>query len=494
MYFLWNVDLFTNCSRLNAYFDNFTALSLFHRPTFEAKLYTINSPVQRRALLASMFAISAKYRCSDGDFALSIPIPETFRLIARSSLQLLDEALAEFSDEPPPLCYLQALVLTTFSEIVEGDNQAWASIERCIEFAHFLNLHLVDKNDHHEYGISTPSTEEHRRAWWAIWEFDIYASTVRKLPTIICWETNKTWMPIDDRLWFKNKMVSSCHLNSDPSKAWQDLEKCPNQSSKAWLIVLCAIMRCIHQLSYPGSPSIETLPTSNSFTTLDILSNALYCITATQPSSTKYQGELLRFSTSPSNSVQQDSAKYSAHLITQLSRFLLCHYQIFTAGSNPTFVNLSTNPFNHIAWDLYLSAASEIVTLIQNSAPHHVQHVSPFLAQAVWSAAGAQVASTQQALAGNRDPKVAQSNLELLRTHLSAHAKFWCTPTHFLERLEVLEAKLFNIGIGEEPSQDHLQHEEFNKTADAYIQGPDHLFLNAITWSFLSMCAGFGSI
>lgn len=95
-----------------------TAFSLFHKPTFDSKLYAIPNPTHRHALLAAMFAFSVRFgypENSDSSAAYqSPPTPEGFWDIA---VQLLDEALHNCGDEAPPLCLLQAMVLTTFQQV-----------------------------------------------------------------------------------------------------------------------------------------------------------------------------------------------------------------------------------------------------------------------------------------------------------------------------------------------------------------------------------------
>ena len=122
-----------------------TAFSLFHKPTFEAKLSAIHSPTQRRALLASMFAFSAKYEVFAPQITSlrHVPASETFLEIADRAI---DDALNNCSDEAPPLCLLQAMILTTFHHLISGvRSRSWRSLGTCIRVAYELNLHNIDK-------------------------------------------------------------------------------------------------------------------------------------------------------------------------------------------------------------------------------------------------------------------------------------------------------------------------------------------------------------
>lgn len=98
-----------------------TAFSLFHKPSFDSKLYAIPNPMHRHALLAAMFAFSVRFGYPEGTESSatyqSPPTPEGFWDVA---VHLLDEALHNCGDEAPPLCLLQAMVLTTFQQV--GDS------------------------------------------------------------------------------------------------------------------------------------------------------------------------------------------------------------------------------------------------------------------------------------------------------------------------------------------------------------------------------------
>jgi hypothetical protein len=443
-------------SRLDAYFENMTAFSLFHRPTFDSKLCRISSPIQLQALLASMFSFSVRFE-SDRLGGFNVPPQGRLRQLAE---QLVDQALKECSDDAPPLCLLQALILVTFEQlIVAVRSQAWRSVGTCVRVAYEMQLHLIDKSpSSNKNNISISSlAEESRRAWWAIWECDVFASTIRRLPTAINWESNETWLPVDDHIWFANAYTRSCPLNPDASLAWKDLEISGNKSSKAWFIVTNALMRSAHLLSYPqayptnersrnGVASEELAPPG-----LEVIANSLYCLTAALPAALAYQGEYLNFSTSRSgNSVQQDSAKHCIHVMIQLSRFMINHYQVFKDSSrrlesNPPNQNpaiASAGYLDKAAWTIYLAAASKVVTIVRNSSPKHIQYANPFLANTIWLAAAAQVVS--RCLGTSSDRRATDSNLDLLQLNLNAYVRFWGSSNSLQQKLITLETKLKN--------------------------------------------------
>ncbi|KAE9363331.1 hypothetical protein N431DRAFT_141380 [Stipitochalara longipes BDJ] len=442
---------------LQSYLENMTAFSLFHRPSFERKLLAITSPLQLQALVAAICSFSAQFHDTpSGNLAtLNLPSQLHFRTIA---VQAVEDALKQCSDGTPPLCLLQALIIITFDELIRGARgRAWRSVGLCVRLAYELQLHLVDKDSPNTTALNypiDPLAEEKRRAWWAIWEFDVFASTIRRLPTAIDWALNATWLPVDDEVWFADGYAKSCYLDPDPSSAWKSLQKSCNQSPKAWFIAVNALIRCAHLLSYPqayqNAVQGQRLGVAENVQGhLDVLSNALYCLSAVLPPRLSYQGEYLPFSKDLGESLHLDSAKYSIHVMTQTSRFMINHYQVFDSTSRqPGLINGSSNQstpaVNQSAWNHYLAAASEIVTLVRSCSPRHVNYVNPFLASTVWLAAAAQIVSKHR---GPHliDRRVPESNFDLLQTNLNAFVSTWGTPSALQQTLATLGARLENF-------------------------------------------------
>lgn len=440
-------------SRMHAYFENMTSFSLFHRPSFDIKLAKISSQVQLQALVASMFSFSSRFVQRLRPGSSKIPSSQHFYDLAS---RLTETAMNECSDEPFPLHLLQALIQITFQQLTEGvRGRAWRSIGTCVRIAYELQLHLVDKvSPNNRIHPNLSPDEEKRRAWWVIWEFDVFASTIRRLPTAIDWNENETWLPIDDNIWFANSCVRSCKLDPDPATAWKRLQQSGNTSSKAWFVVINALMRCAHLLSYPQAYSAASTAEAGEVPSgLDILANSLYCLTAALPSNLIYKGEFLRFAP---DSLQTDSAKHGIHIMTQLSRFMINHYQVFDSTSrqlgersaSSSTDSSALTPADQAAWNHYLTAASSIVSLIRNCSPSHIQHANPFLASTIWLAAAAQVVSKSfdDKLV---DPRLADSNLDVLQMNLSAFVDFWGVSDTLRVKLGTLESKLKAFADGE---------------------------------------------
>jgi hypothetical protein len=153
------------------------------------------------------------------------------------AISALNEAIRECGDDPVPLSLLQALVLVTHWLLIRNARgRAWRYLGTCVSVAYELNLHLVDSED--EAGEPDSSCwctdEERRRAWWAVWEMDVFASIVRRCPTIIDWSQMKTCLPAQDDRWFRGQPQRSCLLYSSAIDRIRALKLSGNQSPVAW--------------------------------------------------------------------------------------------------------------------------------------------------------------------------------------------------------------------------------------------------------------------
>lgn len=459
-----------------------TAFSLFHRPSFFDKIDRIPNVLHAQALLTSMFSLSARYTEVTHARASST---NRWQPQAR---KLVEESLRECSDDVPPLCLLQAMILTTFQELIIGvRGRVWRSVGTCVRIAYELQLHLVDKNSQRSRTTHTLD-EEKRRAWWAIWEFDVFASTILRLPTAIDWTQNETWLPIDDEVWFASSQAKSCSLSPDPAVAWKSLQASGNNSPKAWFILVNALMRCANLLSYPQSYVGGDLA-ENVRQRLEVLANTHFCLTAAIPTEAIYHGEFLSFSTCPENraAFQLDGAKHSLHIMIQLSRFMINHYQVFDSTSrrlapsvdNSTDTQQAT--IDDAAWTHYLGAASEIVRLVRGCAPKHINYVNPFLTGAIWLAAAAQVIAKSFSTSP-ADLRVAASNLDVLQMNLNAFVDIWGVSTNLQQKLVSLEARLAAF-------KEHSKNEQNRQGSRHQTQDPRSIDPSTVPANMLSEMA-----
>lgn len=411
---------------------------------------------------------------------ITSPLYQHFHSIA---LRLLDIALEEPSGEAVPICILQALILTTFHQLIHTlHRRAWISISTCVRVAYELRLHLIDPYaydaDEARYFENVEQwsvDEEHRRAWWAIWEFDVFASTIRSLPTAIDWSRNETLLPVSDEFWFNDKPAKSCRLAHEFQDRWKLLEKSGNRCAKAWLIVINSFMRDAQAMSNPyGSYGASRLNDSESWKrisayrskdqrTLDIrcnlaiLANSLACCTFALPEELSYRESYLAFKAKQQNEIRSsrhiDSEKYAIHMMIQLARFMVHQFETFGCTSRGLnaggqFLRDDLLPDKNAvrftdkeAWDRYLNAADDIVAIVRNCSSHHVRYVNPFIASTIWLAAAAQVICKVFKLPTTGRSST-ESNLELLQTNFNQYTQFWNTSGTLQHKMSTLEARL----------------------------------------------------
>lgn len=404
--------------------------------------------------------------------------------------RLIAEGLEECPDEAPPICLLQAMIIITFQKLIRGvRGKAWRSLGECVRVAYELQLHLVDleeerdaaKDSNAEYRNNWIVAEERRRAWWALWEFDVFASTIKRLPTALDWTLNKTYLPICDEKWYGNEEVASCYLTVDSAQRWKELEKSGNRSARAWFIVINSYMRDAQLLSsFPGSSPINgrrsgtTTPRHTSIQKAeamtrnirDMLTNSLWCTLTAMPAELGYNDEYLAFRATSDpfapTSRQRECAKYSIHIMAQLTRFMLYNQTVFRSTAfdtppirqeesgarrpstqeTPDRSGLSSS--DRQAWEHYLDAGNRIISVVRNSAQVHVHYVNPFLANSIWFAAAAQVVSR---LFGppSVDRRLAASNFDVLRWTLNLYVSFWGVCSTLKQKLDGLESRLDQV-------------------------------------------------
>ncbi|KAI1617879.1 fungal-specific transcription factor domain-containing protein [Exophiala viscosa] len=491
---------------IDSYFSNMTSFSLFHRPTFAEKLKLMGPSLYLHALLASMCSVSARFTTDSEEQApsdpfnaepSSIPCADHFHQVA---LRFEEESLTQCSDGTPPLEFLQAIILTTFFQLTKGvHGRAWRWLGTCIRVAYELNLHCIDAYKQEDYVPSTAAEtlawsrdEERRRCWWAVWEMDCFASTLRRVPTGLSWSQNKTFLPVEDRLWYRQNFHPSCILAAKPGDRWQFLQRSGNESPVAWNIVVISLSRDAQTISHlegafngfdaKGQTTMSTSdPTSEADRAahsaddeLEIISHTLQCTLLALPDALQYHNESLRFTSVDCNqtpvSSMLHSAKYSIYVMTELTKFMIAHYYTFSKGnnlsgrlqSNADIDRIEANPLpgtllmcttrkpNMEGLKQYIEASNNIVMLLNRCTSTHVRYVNPFLATTIWLAATVQLLNKKFGPSGgNRD--LAEAKFNTLRLTYKQFVRFWNTPAGLLHSLDSLEEK-FDRLLGGQPT------------------------------------------
>lgn len=434
-----------------------TSFTLFRPNDIEAKFSLMRSPVEAEALVSTMFAFAARFHPDDKDIyrVADCPTPSYFASIASKQIRA---ALDLYEDAIPPFYILQASTLDAFYHISKSvRSRSWRILGNAVRLAYDMKLHLLDINsDKDADKEKTPEDierwsllEERRRTWWALWEMDVFAGAIRRLPLSIDWAQNFTFLPVPDKDWFDGVYQESCFLSAEPGDRWKQMSQSMNTSARAWFIVINSLMHDAQLLVYNPCPvSDKALQLKKD--SLTVIANGLYCVTTSMPTEFLYEGQALDFNTKASprdiNCRQFHCDIYSIHLMTQLARFMIDHHnvcaQVATAAKSQA--NEAPKPSDLSTWSNYMKAAENIVTIVRNSAHGHVKYVNPCLTNTLWFAAAAQIACK---VVGppSRAKTLATSNYDLLALTIERYISFWCSTDILKPRLERIESALINL-------------------------------------------------
>lgn len=469
------------------------AINLFHKPSFKDKvnlgLSDSSTAVYMQALLAAMLAYAIRFFPNiDESVASSFSGDASHALKPDHLLDLafnsIEKALRECDDETPPLCLLQGLIIATHCQLTRGvRGKAWRSLGTSIRVAYELNLHLVDAD--HSSKVSQNldphkwcEDEERRRAWWAIWEMDVFASTIRRMPPAVDWAQMETLLPVDDWDWYAKKPYPSCFMERDPLRRWKSLQQSGNQSPKAWFLVINSLMKDAQIISSPRSipssqGSLERCESFNRLNTmetkgfmdeaakkLELIANAVQCFVMALPAHLLYRGEYLAFERStsgePTANRQLCCGIYNIYVMTQLARLMIHRYEVFkrrgpshrrAAQSRDTSSDFrcsnvqSSLDTEKLSLRQYFEASDNILSIINRSHEDHICFINPFLSSTIWLASAIQLVRLQFARDENSRALV-NSKFEVLNLTYKRCVSFWGIQTALQQNLETLQVQL----------------------------------------------------
>lgn len=454
-----------NKIRIEIYFDNMVAINLFHQPSFHEKLSRNTSSVEITALLAAMISFAVRFQWSgDGEIQSE---KDTHRRAAHFldlASDYSDAALKDCGDNTPSLCLLQVFILVSHGQLTQGVlGRAWRTLGTCVRLAYEMNLHLVDARGA-EYALNSKrwcEDEEKRRAWWAIWEMDVFATTIRRTPTAVDWSQLETLLPVDDEHWFECKPTHSCFLQQDPILRWKALANSGNQSPKAWFIVINSLMKEAQRISSPrgipngNGPSSDRMDEARQ--RLEVIANAVHCFQLALPNHLKYQQQHLGFDARVHGEVsslrQTHCSIYNIYMMTQLARLMIYRYDVFK-GRFRVALPTRESDINHVNSDMhakgkterlavneYFEAADDMLTIIHRSCDDHIQYINPFLSNTIWLASAVHLMRSQLCRPGAIKSAV-KSRYEVLHLTYKRCVRFWDMHTAVQQNLETLEEQL----------------------------------------------------
>ena len=371
-------------------------------------------------------------------------------------------ALKDCGDNAPSLCLLQAFILVSHGQLTQGVlGRAWRMLGTSVRLAYEMNMHLVDARGP-EYALNSKrwcEDEEKRRAWWAIWEMDVFATTIRRTPTAVDWSQLETLLPVDDEHWFECKPTRSCFLQQDPILRWKALSNSENQSPKAWFIVINSLMKEAQRISSPrGIPngsgqSWDRIDEARQ--RLEVIANAVHCFQLALPSQLKYKQQHLGFDARVHGEIsslrQLHCSIYNIYMMTQLARLMIYRYDVFkgrfrvalpTRESDVDKYDTQTKgKTERLAVNEYFEAADDMLTIIHRSCDDHIRYINPFLSNTIWLASAVHLMRSQ--LCRTREIKSAiKSRYEVLHLTYKRCVKFWDMHAAVQQNLETPEEQL----------------------------------------------------
>ncbi|KEF58645.1 uncharacterized protein A1O9_06571 [Exophiala aquamarina CBS 119918] len=384
------------------------------------------------------------------------------------------------------------MILNTLCLLVQGvRGRAWRLLGTCIRSAYELNLHLIDAGK--PRGHYQPSSveqwcieEEWRRAWWAIWEMDVFASVIRRCPAGIDWSQNETFLPVEDEQWYRGEPQPSCPLELNGAERWKTLVAAKTQSPRAWFIIINSLMKDAQNISSPMNIEKPMIPDSRhkedniiptkshrehtrkqtpAVSRLNIVLNSLYCTVMALPRELRYYGQYLDFSgcdIKHQGAIAQrqiHSHVYGIYMMIQLTKLMVLKYHVFRAGMSWTSqrnlgsenspdagsTNIATSEASYIETTesphlaQYFEASENVVRITRSCSEDFYTHVNPFTASTTWLAGAVQLLhrSLLPEECSNRD--LIKSNFDLLCLTYQKTIEFWSMSRVPLKHWETLE-------------------------------------------------------
>lgn len=282
-------------------------------------------------------------------------------------------------------------------------------------------------------------------------------------------------------------------MEPDPVRRWKVLQDSGNNSPKAWYIIINSLMKDAQSISSPrgvpnlSSPAAHRLSpksskdqkqnariTEQAKEKMETLTNSVYCFTMALPSHLKYRNQYLGFDApqpgQTSSSRQYHCGLYNIHMMTQLARLMIHHYDIFSESaregriirdqrkensggcSTPNSMNSSDN----LAENQYFEAADEILNIIRRSSENHIQWINNFLASTIWLASAVQLVRKEFGPPGTNISLI-KSKFEVLNMTYKKCVSFWNIQTAMQRNLETLESQLEQICVSMPKKPNNVQ-------------------------------------
>ena len=192
----------------------------------------------------AMFALSSRF--SHSGFFSGTSVKQRGAVFAQQVSMIYFDVLQD-ADTKPTLTQFKAILLLAFYHVTDGAGpSAWLLTGLCCRLVQQLKLSMLD---HDIIGSTQPGQddacvsddwverESARRAWWSLWELDLFISNMSDRPPALARGQIHVLLPVSDQHWFAETPVASAPLRCDPDSAWKSLYGSTNQDERAWFLV-----------------------------------------------------------------------------------------------------------------------------------------------------------------------------------------------------------------------------------------------------------------
>ncbi|KAL5363809.1 hypothetical protein BJX96DRAFT_187274 [Aspergillus floccosus] len=443
---------------IQIFFDNMVAINIFHQPSFAEKLSKISSCSELTALLAAMAGYASRFAAPtiNGLGSDTVQPGETHDRPPEYFLDLaftyINKSLMDYDDDVPPLCVIQALIVATHCRLTQGvRGKAWRCLGLCVSLVYESNLHCLDSRRDLEVKdvLQWQEDEEKRRAFWAVWEMDVFASTIRRTPTAIDWD----------------------HMEGN--QRWKVLQESGNLSPKAWYLVINSLMKeaqIIRDMQAvspmdnndnhhrkPKQYSSRSASPIEGCSELETLANAVYCFNMALPSHLQYRDQYLAFGAPTQGQTesqrQQHCSVYDIYVMTQLAYLMIYRNDAFILQSCRPGTNRGQPVGNQahrtaFRWSdtengalQYFGAADRILRIVNQSCVEHIQCINPFLSNTIWLAAAVQLVR-KYFTGAHSNQSLIRSRFDILHLTYKRCMEFWDMQNALQRNLEIIREQL----------------------------------------------------
>lgn len=207
-------------------------------------------------ILYGMLALSARF--SSNAMFKDVDPSKRGELFAAEALAIYEVYIGSGRAEDPSFKFLQGCILLAFYyQTSKPTFRSRMMVTVCCRLAYDLELNRIDELAI-EQGSLLPSREmnsqewtekeDRRRAWWLIWELDIFASTIHERPSTIDVRSMQVYLPAPDNLWLSETFTPSIPLHVDPLEACLILNHQGITDERVWFLLCTYLMKFMHDL------------------------------------------------------------------------------------------------------------------------------------------------------------------------------------------------------------------------------------------------------